>query len=303
MAYEKAASEKFVIRQIAGKADRVADATNGHLAALDSDGNLTDSGKSASDFADASHAHTPSQITGLMDGEKINSSLLPSYVDDVQEYDGTSSFPTTGELGKIYVDTSTNKTYRWSGKTYIEIAASPVTSVNGQTGAVTVLVPEISTNISTDAASDAKTASPKAVKTFVESKGYLTSHQDISGKASLTDLPYALVTKTPANGSAALSDRAVNAVSVSEATTLTLPALENSGKARDFLVRLAISGSTVPTVTFAAPTGETIVYETDGDEFPVPDAEGTWLYSFTETAAGVFAVALKSVNVVTQGGS
>ena len=99
-----------------------------------------------------------------------------------------------------------------------------------------------------------------------------------------------------------LCDRAVNAVSVSADTELTLPALVNAGKARDFLVRLAISGSTVPTITFAAPTGETLTYETDGDEFPVPDAEGTWLYSFTETAAHTFAVALKSVSVVTQGG-
>ena len=38
-------------------------------------------------------------------------------------------------------------------------------------------VPTISTDISADAASDAKTASPKAVKTFVEGKGYRTSSQ------------------------------------------------------------------------------------------------------------------------------
>ena len=100
-----------------------------------------------------------------------------------------------------------------------------------------------------------------------------------------------------------LCDRAVNAVPVSTDTELTLPALVNAGKARDFLVRLAISGSTVPTVTFAAPTGETITYETDGEEFPVPDEAGTWLYSFTETAAHTFAVSLKKVNVVAQGGS
>lgn len=99
-----------------------------------------------------------------------------------------------------------------------------------------------------------------------------------------------------------LLDRAVNAVAVSTDTTLTLPELVNAGKARDFLVRLEISGSTVPTITFATPTGETITYETDGDEFPVPDEAGTWLYSFTETAAHTFAVALKSVSVVTQGG-
>lgn len=55
---------------------------------------------------------------------KIPSSQLPSYVDDVLEYSANSSFPTTGETGKIYIDTSTNKTYRWSGSTYTEISAS-----------------------------------------------------------------------------------------------------------------------------------------------------------------------------------
>jgi len=37
--------------ELAGKADKVASATNGNFAALDSNGNLTDSGKKASDFA------------------------------------------------------------------------------------------------------------------------------------------------------------------------------------------------------------------------------------------------------------
>ena len=55
---------------------------------------------------------------------KVPSSQLPSYVDDVLEYSAKSSFPTTGETGKIYVDTSTNKTYRWSGSAYTEISAS-----------------------------------------------------------------------------------------------------------------------------------------------------------------------------------
>lgn len=55
---------------------------------------------------------------------RVPSSQLPSYVDDVLEYTNKSTFPTTGETGKIYVDTSTNKTYRWSGTTYVEISAS-----------------------------------------------------------------------------------------------------------------------------------------------------------------------------------
>ncbi len=55
---------------------------------------------------------------------KVPTAQLPSYVDDVLEYTAKSSFPTTGETGKIYVDTTTNKTYRWSGSAYVEISSS-----------------------------------------------------------------------------------------------------------------------------------------------------------------------------------
>lgn len=55
---------------------------------------------------------------------KVPSSQLPSYVDDVLEYDAKANFPTTGETGKIYVDKATNKTWRWSGTAYVEISAS-----------------------------------------------------------------------------------------------------------------------------------------------------------------------------------
>lgn len=54
----------------------------------------------------------------------VPSSQLPSYVDDVLEYANMAAFPKTGETGKIYVDLSTNKTYRWSGTTYTEISPS-----------------------------------------------------------------------------------------------------------------------------------------------------------------------------------
>ena len=52
---------------------------------------------------------------------KVPSSQLPSYVDDVLEYDTKSAFPTTGEGGKIYVDKSNNTTWRWSGSSYTQI--------------------------------------------------------------------------------------------------------------------------------------------------------------------------------------
>ena len=55
---------------------------------------------------------------------KVPSYQLPSYVDDILEYSSKTSFPTTGEAGKIYVETTTNKTYRWSGSSYVEIGSS-----------------------------------------------------------------------------------------------------------------------------------------------------------------------------------
>lgn len=63
-------------------------------------------------------------IAQLDENGKVPTSQLPSYVDDVLEYSSQSAFPATGETGKIYVDTSTNKTYRWSGSQYVEISPS-----------------------------------------------------------------------------------------------------------------------------------------------------------------------------------
>ena len=63
-------------------------------------------------------------VCPLGSDSKIPNSYLPSYVDDVLEYDSLSEFPKTGEAGKIYVDKSTSKTYRWSGSQYIEISSS-----------------------------------------------------------------------------------------------------------------------------------------------------------------------------------
>ena len=65
-----------------------------------------------------------SGIAELDENGKVLTSQLPSYVDDVIEATALSKFPSTGEAGKIYVDTSTNKTYRWSGSAYVEISAS-----------------------------------------------------------------------------------------------------------------------------------------------------------------------------------
>ena len=68
---------------------------------------------------------------------KVPSAQLPSYVDDVEEYVDSSSFPLTGESGKIYIALDTNLTYRWSGATYIQVGLSSVdlavSSISGTT--------------------------------------------------------------------------------------------------------------------------------------------------------------------------
>lgn len=62
-------------------------------------------------------------LAPLEDG-LVPAAYLPSYVDDVLEYNSIDNFPETGESGKIYVDTSSNLTYRWSGSQYIEVSKS-----------------------------------------------------------------------------------------------------------------------------------------------------------------------------------
>lgn len=59
---------------------------------------------------------------------KVPANQLPSYVDDVVEYADLSSFPETGESGKIYVAINTGTSYRWSGSAYVAINVQDVSN-------------------------------------------------------------------------------------------------------------------------------------------------------------------------------
>lgn len=87
--------------------------------ALSADINLSAADVSA---IPASQKGTANGVAELDENGKVPSAQLPSYVDDVIEYDNRTAFPASGEAGKIYVAKDTNKTYRWSGTTYVEIA-------------------------------------------------------------------------------------------------------------------------------------------------------------------------------------
>ena len=77
-------------------------------------------------------------VAALGSDGRVPSAQLPSYVDDVQEAANFTALPGTGDPAKIYVVQDSNKIYRWSGSSYIEISPSP-----GSTDSVT----EGSTNL------------------------------------------------------------------------------------------------------------------------------------------------------------
>ena len=114
-----------------------ATATN---ATKDSDGNIIKNTYLKIDDAAGNSGYIPKSQKGAANGVatldsdgKVPSSQLPSYVDDTLEgylyngnfySDSSHTILIAAETGKIYVDKSTNRCYRWSGSQYTEISAS-----------------------------------------------------------------------------------------------------------------------------------------------------------------------------------
>ena len=128
---------------------------------------------------------------------KVPSAQLPSYVDDVLEYDDQAAFPASGEAGKIYIAKDTNKTYRWSGTAYVEISESLAlgetssTAYAGNKGKANAdAIAAIKDGSSIDSFGDVETAledkiSKSATAGLVKNDGsidtntYLTEHQTV----------------------------------------------------------------------------------------------------------------------------
>lgn len=77
-------------------------------------------------FSEENYANKQDTIDSLTNkadliGGKVPAYQLPSYVDDVLEFDTFVNFPITGESGKLYLALDTNKLYRWSGSSYVDI--------------------------------------------------------------------------------------------------------------------------------------------------------------------------------------
>lgn len=70
----------------------------------------------------------PNGVAALDETGHVPSELLPSYVDDIIEYPSLSQFPNPGESGKIYISTSNNHQYRWTGSQYIDMTNSDLST-------------------------------------------------------------------------------------------------------------------------------------------------------------------------------
>jgi hypothetical protein len=105
---------------------------------------ISGGGGSTGDFIPTTEKGAANGVATLDANGIILTTQLPSYVDDVLEYTTLANFPATGETGKIYVETSTNKSYRWTGSTYVYITSGAVDSVAGKTGVVTLTASDVS---------------------------------------------------------------------------------------------------------------------------------------------------------------
>lgn len=143
---------------------------------------------SSSDIPDLSATYVATSLLGANSGVatlgadgKVPSSQLPSFVDDVIDsytVSGATALSSgwlsktsggsalTPETDKIYVVVSTgdyqNKTYRWSGSTYVEISASPGAATESAAG-IAELATQSEVNTGTD---DTRIVTPLKLATY-----------------------------------------------------------------------------------------------------------------------------------------
>ena len=281
--YDKTATNTL----LSGKADKVANATSGNLAALDENGNLTDSGMALRDFAVAESlapAFVPYNAYEVGD-------LCTSFDND-ENHRGTWLYKCIlATDGSQWTPPEIDPTH-WALATVEDVLAALRTALSGKADASS-LAP-----VATSGNYDDLRGKPGNVSAFANDAGYLTSHQQ---------LRYAMpesVSLVAENDAATLvcADRAVtNATIVTGFSTLNLsfPAAV-SGYVRDFYLRITVAaGESAPAIS--VPEGITI--ENAGGAVPgIADGEAsaaaTTLVWFSETAPGVFTAKSETVKAV-----
>lgn len=148
----------------------------------------------------------------------VPASQLPSYVDDVLEgyykaadekfyKEATYTTLIAGETGKIYVSLDTNKTYRWTGSTFVYITSGAVDSVNGITGVVVLNKSHIGlSNVdnTADAAKNVLSATKWSTVRTITLSGVTATAQNIDGSGNVT-VPIIAVPATLLTGTASIN--------------------------------------------------------------------------------------------------
>jgi len=250
---------------------------------------------------------TSSQLTNkadLVDGV-VPANQLPSYVDDVLEYPNLASFPTTGESGKVYVALDTNKTYRWSGSTYVLIGSdlalgeTASTAYRGDKGKTAYDHSQATGNPHSATTADINDSTDKRYVTDTQqtrvnnaasssADGYLTSTDwtTFNNKLGLADVRYVFLNDSttsqttytvPASAVTAVG-RTIIELSNDSLTSITINAATGTGKSVGDSVNICITG------TYAAQVLEASGVTLQGDlTFSYQHQTKTLVYKDTNT--------------------
>ena len=320
---ESPGAPEFIRRMgvdLSRKADKVANATSGNLAALDSNGNLVDSGNmvagafTAGSFIGGEGGHVGFQLDSTSEGVELyvydgGGKILKfplregtlAVQDDIAPTFGETDTYDKGALvfhdGLYQCVNPNGHTGAWVAANFAEATVGDVlaalrTALSGKADASS-LAP-----VATSGNYDDLRGKPGNVSAFANDAGYLTSHQQLRYAMPAS---VALVAENDA-ATLVCGDRAVtNATIASGFATLnlTFPA-EVSGYVRDFYLRITVAaGESAPALSL--PQGVTI--ENAGGAVPeIADGEAsaaaTTLVWFSETAPGVFTAKSETVKAV-----
>jgi hypothetical protein len=157
-------------------------------------------------------------VASLDASGQVPASQLPSYVDDVLEgyykaadgkfyKEAAYTNLIAGETGKIYVSLDTNKTYRWTGTTFVYITSGAVDSVNGLTGVVVLNKSHVglsNADNTADAAKNVLSATKWTTQRTITLSGVTATVQTIDGTGNVT-IPITAVPATLLTGTAAIN--------------------------------------------------------------------------------------------------
>lgn len=155
----KAATVSTVTNATSGKADKVSGATNGNFAGLDGNGNLTDSGKKAADFATANHVHGNITNDGKI-GSTAGLSVITGTDGFLRAIDLTTEAPTVPSSGTTEAtEFISSVSQGGDGKLSAKKRRVPIASTS--TAGLVLLAGSIGATVSTE---NHKAATEKAVR-------------------------------------------------------------------------------------------------------------------------------------------